>query len=183
MNTRLLSLRSQAKSDALSERVAFWITNYEPQLLSIAYNMLRDWPAAEDCVQESLIKAGLHIHQLKSTDSEFPWLARIVVNQGKTMLRQRKARNPERLKTLHAHLTSGQVDTYPSIEHGYLSECVAKLPNKLKILIILHYYHDMSLTDIASTLNVKESTLRVWLHRARGKLKRMMEDKGVTFDE
>ncbi|WP_206919343.1 RNA polymerase sigma factor [Alicyclobacillus suci] len=183
MNTRLLSLRGQVKSDALSERVVFWVTNYERQLLSIAYNVLRDWPAAEDCVQESLIKAGLRINQLKSKDSEFSWLARIVVNQSKTMLRQRKARNPERLRALHAQWISSQVDTYPSIEHGYLSECVAKLPNKLKILIILHYYHDMGLPDIASTLNVKESTLRVWLHRARTKLKRMMEDKGVVFDE
>ncbi|WP_369123463.1 sigma factor [Alicyclobacillus suci] len=42
----------------------FWVTNYERQLLSIAYNVLRDWPAAEDCVQESLIKAGLRINQL-----------------------------------------------------------------------------------------------------------------------
>ncbi|WP_369123479.1 RNA polymerase sigma factor [Alicyclobacillus suci] len=89
LNTRLLSLRGRAKSDTLSERVVFWVTNYERQLLSIAYNVLRDWPAAEDCVQESLIKAGLRINQLKSTDSEFSWLSRIVVNQSKTMLRQR----------------------------------------------------------------------------------------------
>ena len=55
-------------------------------------------------------------------------------------------------------------------------EQVHKLPQKYKAVIHLFYYEEMSIKEIAEVLNLKESTVRAHLTRARQKLKNVLKE-------
>ncbi|MCL6442348.1 MAG: hypothetical protein K6T83_02585 [Alicyclobacillus sp.] len=55
-------------------------------------------------------------------------------------------------------------------------QCVLKLPMKLRLPILLFYYDDHSLHEVADILGLNEQTCRVRLFRARMKLREMLEE-------
>ena len=58
-------------------------------------------------------------------------------------------------------------------------DAVLKLPEKYRTAIHLYYYEDYSVKEIASLMRTTESTVKSWLHRARGMLK---ETLGGEYD-
>ncbi|WP_206880282.1 sigma-70 family RNA polymerase sigma factor [Alicyclobacillus mali (ex Roth et al. 2021)] len=159
------------------ERITHWVKSYQAPLLSLAYHVLGDWALAEDCVQEAFIQAGLRIHQLRSRDREFAWLSKIVLNQSRTILRREKQQMRTEARAVKQQ-TLVHLDVYPSVEHAHLHSCVARLPRNLQLVVILHYYHDWSVPQIAEALRTRQSTVRVWLHRARRQLQHMLGKRG-----
>lgn len=160
--------RSKASRSELSPNLDVWIHSYEKKLLSIAFSILNDEFLAQDCVQEAFIKAGLKEHQLRDHDRVFAWLSQIVVNECKSQFRTKWKKkvfmkeNPFEQK---------HVDKYPSEEKTDLYHHVLQLPEKYKMVILLYYYNDLPVSDVASLLKTEESTCKVWLHRARTKLR------------
>ena len=58
-------------------------------------------------------------------------------------------------------------------------DAVMKLPEKYRTAIHLYYYEEYSVKEIAAAMRTTESTVKSWLHRARGLLK---EELGGEFD-
>jgi RNA polymerase sigma-70 factor, ECF subfamily len=54
---------------------------------------------------------------------------------------------------------------------------LARLPDKQRAAIVLHYYADRSVADIAEALGVSPATARVHLHRGRRRMKQLLEDE------
>lgn len=57
-----------------------------------------------------------------------------------------------------------------------LVSLLAQLPDKQRAAIILHYYADRAVRDVAAALGVKPATARVHLHRGRRRLRRLLMD-------
>ena len=58
-------------------------------------------------------------------------------------------------------------------------DAVMRLPEKYRTAIHLYYYEDYSVSEIASLMKTNESTVKSWLHRARGMLK---EELGGEYE-
>lgn len=62
--------------------------------------------------------------------------------------------------------------------YDHLYRTIGNLPDKLKVVIHMHYFLDMSIEDMASVLHIPKGTVKSRLHLARKKLKSEMEEMG-----
>ena len=61
-------------------------------------------------------------------------------------------------------------------------EALARLPSDRRALLVLHYLHDLSLAEIASTLRIPIGTVKSRLHAARAQLKSALNHDAPTED-
>lgn len=150
-----------------------WVEQYGDQLLRIAYAYTQNRMTAEDCLQDAFVTACRKAHQLRSKENPFPWLARIVINECKSKKRRRKE-----ITMLHQpESVDGPEEIIVKEEMTRrVHQAVMVLPEKYRIPVILHYFEDMQLDDIAGTLKENPGTIRTRISRARQKLAKIMEE-------
>jgi RNA polymerase sigma-70 factor, ECF subfamily len=148
-------------------------------MLRTATMMVGDYDSAEDIVQDALIQAWHHLPSLRNTSALRSWLMRIVVNQCITCKRRVNR------SVAFSHLTLAEqefdllalVATDPpgSLELNWdLAQAVATLPMKQRTVIVLHYYHSMTLPEMAHTLATSENTLKKRIQAALNTLRRLL---------
>jgi RNA polymerase sigma-70 factor, ECF subfamily len=161
------------------------VERHQHRMFSLVYHFVRRRDEVEDLVQEIFIKAfqGIRSYNFQSLFST--WLSRIAVNHCYDYLRrERSARvsyfwqmSEEGERELISKLEDGGPETLNSEEKVELKDLTTKLlqraPRDDRIILTLKELEDMSVEEIAETLNLKPTTVKVRLHRAR---KRMVED-------
>jgi len=65
----------------------------------------------------------------------------------------------------------------PDLEDYDLTLAVMELPRKFREVIILYYYQDMSVEEIAETVGIAQSTVSNRLRKGREKLRRLLEGR------
>lgn len=90
-------LKEAQKGD--QQAFASLMAPYEKQLYSTAYSMAGNPHDAEDIWQNTVLKAWQNLHRLRNQDALRLWLARILLNEARTLLRKR-AREPVPQETL-----------------------------------------------------------------------------------
>ena len=144
-----------------------------------ADSILGDPAAADDAVQETIIRALDRIDSYRIGSNMKAWLSTIVVNQCRNMLRRRAAR--QRLRSGLRFLFRGQFPQISS-EQVTLGEeaktelwtAVHELKEKHRLPIILRYVHNFSIREIARLLDTREGTIHSRLHRACQQLRRQL---------
>ncbi|KAA0564647.1 sigma-70 family RNA polymerase sigma factor [Bacillus sp. CH30_1T] len=140
------------------------------QLYRTAYLYVRNREDALDVVQETSYKAFLSISQLKNEEFFLTWLTKILINCSYDVLRRNKKELPFNNMT---NLTSdSQREKREEILD--LLEAINRLNEKHKNAIILFYFHDLSIREIAKALNLPESTVKTNLRRGKERLKKLL---------
>jgi RNA polymerase sigma-70 factor (ECF subfamily) len=121
---------------------------------------------ALDIVQESILKAFSHIDSLKSSDLIKPWFYRIIINTSLDFLRKKKGVVVVDEETISLY-DSGVTDKYEDMD---LKEAIEELPDKYRNVIVLRYFEDLKLEEIAEILEEKVSTIKTRLYTALEKL-------------
>ncbi len=135
---------------------------------------LRELGAAEDAAQDTFIKAYAHIDALLCGEirSEKAWLMRIAVNTCKDALRSSWMRRFDRRQAIEELPLS----VMPNHEENLaLSQAIAALPPKLKDIVLLHYYQDLSLRSCSQILGISAATATRRLQQAQQRLKYELE--------
>jgi RNA polymerase sigma factor (sigma-70 family) len=125
--------------------------------------------SAEDAVQEALIRAWQRSASGEQIRSWNGWVAAVANNLARSERRRREAeaRAMARYTTL-APVQSSADDWPPELQHlGPVAEAVDGLPLRQSQVVVLHYYGDLRLREIAVLLGVSEGTVKRSLHRAR----------------
>lgn len=149
-------------------------------LLRTAYLLVRDEEAAKDIVQDSFILAWKNIAKLREPAFLRAWLLKIVVNQSMSWKRQwaRKA------ALLREQFTQSYIDdTIQSADFARgrmedrldVERAIALLPLNQRAVLVLFYYHRMTMPEIATLLGVAENTLRKRLQVALEKTRRALQ--------
>jgi RNA polymerase sigma-70 factor (ECF subfamily) len=119
---------------------------------------------AEDAVQDAVVKA------LEADDPPRnirAWVTVVAINEVRT--RQRREGAYDRaLNKIEAQNTPDAADS--SVERLALLDAIAGLPERQRITVLMHYYLDTSIADIARALEVTEGTVKTQLHRGRATL-------------
>jgi RNA polymerase sigma factor (sigma-70 family) len=133
------------------------------RMVRVAFMMTGSTEAAEDVVQDAFV--GLYARFDRLADP-VPYLYRSVVNACST--RHRRVRTVERL----GHLAAGKaVDSFEIDETwGALKD----LAPRRRAVIVLRYYADLRLSDIAQILGCKTGTVKSIQHRALAELKEVL---------
>lgn len=141
-------------------------------LLNPAYRlaavMLADRPAAEDAVQEASIKAWRKLRQLRGdVGSLRPWFLSIVANECRMARRQRWW---SVVRLAEPQLLGAGRD--PSEETSSdLTRALLKLSPEERLPLVLHFYLDLPLDEVARTLGVSPSAAKSRIYRAAKRLR------------
>lgn len=154
------------------------VDTYQTSLLRMCYLNLQDIGLAEDAVQETFIKAYRALSSFRNESNLKTWLMRIAINTCRDMQRGSWWKHMNRAVTLD-QLNS----TIPPVSDDVISLNmeIAQLPMKLREVVLLYYYQNMTTEEIADALRIAPSTVSSRLKKAREKLRLAL--KGVYFDE
>ncbi|WP_083521084.1 RNA polymerase sigma factor [Alicyclobacillus kakegawensis] len=166
MNSQL-----ERERDAL---LAQWIDSYSNRLTQLAYTYLRDWGKAEDATQEAFVKAYRSMHQLNNLDQPYPWIARIVINECKMMLRRSRREVITSLLPEETVLSSEDEYFYKS-DSERVHDSILALPEKYRTPIVLYYIQELSTQEIAEVMGIRPGTVRIRLMRGRERLRLHLE--------
>lgn len=146
------------------------IDEYGNSILRMCFLYLKDTHLAEDAVQDTFIKVYTNYSQFKGNSNEKTWIMRIAINVCKNYLRSSWWKRIDESAVLEAIPADENI-----VEDDTLLLNVMKLSLKYKEVILLYYYQDMKIREIAKALQIPESTVSIRLKRAREKLKINLE--------
>lgn len=146
---------------------------------------VRDEAKAEDVIQQSMIQAFIHFHQLRSAQFFRSWLIRIAINEARMI--QRKERNFQIIAVEGEGADDGPGSVFPNVmadtratpsevfEHketrDIFRRAIQCLPLKLREVVILRDLEEYSVQETARMLGISIAATKARLHRARRKLK------------
>ncbi len=134
-----------------------------------AYSVLQNQADAEDALSEAVVKAFAHLDNLKSIKKMRSWFFSILANTCKTMYIKRKQTEPLEEWELTAK-------EYVNLEENMdLLSCVSELDERFREVVMLFYFEDMKVGEIARILEVSEGTVKSRLSRARMRLKDLLK--------
>lgn len=144
------------------------------KMYGIAYAYLRNETDALEAVQETVCRAWIHRKSLRNTQYFSTWLIRILINVCMNEKKKRKRMIPSRTAQLieaKAKAESGQEAEKDSVDRLYMEEQINKLPPNYRMVIVLKYYRDLTIHQIAEMMDKPDGTIRTWLHKALKKLR------------
>lgn len=142
----------------------------ERLLLSVSYGVLRSWDLAADAAQSALLKGWRYRHSVKDPAGFKAWLVKIAVNESKNLLRRGFT------VELDENLAQEPLDKELRLD---VRQAVYALPEKYRLPVILFYFEDMAVADIARALDLPAGTVISHLHRGRAKLREELKDYGI----
>lgn len=152
------------------------VLQYQQSLLRTCFLYLRDRTLAEDAVQETFLKAYRSLASFRGECSEKTWLMKIAMNTCCDLRRAHRLRSidPRRIP----ELLPQAAEPFAPAEEELVTQ-VMQLPRKLREVILLYYYQDMTVTEIAVSLGISQSSVSGRLKRARGKLRTLLEGRDI----
>lgn len=149
------------------EELGTLILNSERQLYSTAKTILINDQDCADAIQETIVKAFSKIGTLRNDKYAKTWLIRILINECYTLLRK-----SSKFVSLEGMSEMTEIETDQRTDYSDLYRAV----NSLKEAVILYYIEDFNIKEIAQILEITEGAVQKRLARARGKLKRNLQE-------
>ena len=164
------------------------VQEYQPQLFRLALSILDDGSQngsadAQEVTQDALLAALRSLDSYRGEARLSTWLYSITVNLCRNHIRARQRQ--ERVRNLFERLTT-PIEDAPSQPEDViirkqtdfsLFSIVQSLNEKHRLPVILRYYHDCSVAEIAQILDIPEGTVHSRLNTARKKVRNCLESK------
>ncbi|MFC1529236.1 RNA polymerase sigma factor [Gemmatimonadota bacterium] len=183
MDDREFVLRAQQ-----GDRSAFDVLvdlHHEP-ITHFIFRYFSDVDDIQDAVQEVFIRAFSNLKQFDPSVGEFrSWLFKIASNTSISEIRRRKTRrNYDQQEILAEEESRRRIDT-PDEDHmtgSLVQTVIQQLPPKERLVLILHYYHNMTQQEMAEELGIPlgtiKSRMRNGMARARQGLRKLSKGDG-----
>lgn len=142
------------------------IDNYD-KYYRLAYSYAHNQADALDIVQESAYKAILKCESIKKEKYVDTWIYRIVINTAVDFIRSKQKESLE--------IYEEDTGVYDKYEEYDLRQAMEKLDSAEKSIVILKYFEDLKLDEIADVMNENVNTIKSKLYRALKKLRVQLE--------
>jgi RNA polymerase sigma-70 factor (ECF subfamily) len=153
--------RSTVESDEIEEFVR---TSYARVVATVAL-ICGDHHAAEDAVQAALAAAWSKSERIESLGA---WVTRVAVNRVRSRFRRRNAESRAYRRWVADRPSESTDVDGPDVR---LARALAAVPRRQREVVVLHYYADHSVADVARMLGVSDGTVKTSLFRARDTLR------------
>lgn len=167
----------KAPDNKTDEMLIRMVNQYQGMLLRMCYVYLKDMEQAKDAAQETFLKAYKALPGFRGQCSEKSWLIRIAINTCRDMRRSAWFRHTDRRITPEDLPLSARMA--PDEDDLDVMCHIMQLPPKLKEVIMLYYWQEMNVTEIAQALGLAQSTVSNRLKRARDLLRKVLERRGT----
>lgn len=152
---------------------------YQKQAVRTAALITGEVSLAEDVAQEAFVNCLLHIKDLKEPNRFKPWFFRTLTRCAWKAMEE-KTPTVDWGEALEKVMPSAP-DTYPSEKEAVyerLYQALDGLGKKQRTTIILYYFNDLSIREIAEATSSLEGTVKTRLFAAKRRLKRALEADG-----
>lgn len=159
------------------------VESYSNDLLKLCTLYLKDRHLAEDALQDTFIKVWQKYYTYdKTLSSEKTWITRIAINTCKNYLRTSWF---NKIQTSDFIEIVGQ-DEYTVVDEAVdMMNEILDLKEKYRVVLLMYYYEEYSVKEIAEILEAKQSTVLSLLARGRKQLKTKLDrniTKGVEYE-
>ncbi|WP_425452786.1 RNA polymerase sigma factor [Ammoniphilus oxalaticus] len=158
-----------------NESLVNFIREHKDNVYRLAFSYVKNKEDALDITQDSIQKALINIHTLKTINALKSWFYRIVINTSLDFLRkqQRVQVMDDQLLEFHSPQTE---DQYTNLD---LERALDDLPHAYRTIIILRYFEDLKIDEIAETLDENINTIKTRLYRGLQELRVTMSDEDL----
>ena len=154
------------------------VENYTEYLLKLSYLYVKDRQVAEDIVQEVFVKLyekhgdTIDLHNTRS------YIVQMTVNRCKDYFRSWQYRKVQVRDLFGQHEKAA-----PQVAEPEIIEEVLQLPLKYREVIILYYYDDCAVNQVATLLSLPVATVKTRLQRGRSLLKGILLEGGFDYEQ
>lgn len=163
---------------------ALLVDTYKGPILNLAYRMTGNFQDADDLAQETFVRAFRNISRFDPERRFFTWLYTISLNLIRNHLRRNRpsiAPFPQDELSWHdfsdPDARSPEEDLMARQERQTLLECLRELPEDLREAVVLRYFQELSLEEVAKVSGISLSALKMRVYRGLDKLKVLLEKK------
>ena len=140
------------------------------KLYNTAFQMCRSAADAEDLTLRTFEQVFRSIHLYDPEKPIFPWLCAILTNCYRMDLRG-KGRNALDFVSEPPEMTGERPDQAEVLAHEEdalaVHDAVENLPDRYRVLVVLRYFDELTVPQIAASLNLPEGTVKRRLHEAK----------------
>lgn len=141
------------------------------RLLKIAISYLKNEGEALEALQEVTFRAYRSIKKVKQPEYFSTWLIRIMINYCHDQIQKKK-------QMTDTSLLDNIAETVNYNQPLEIEEALEKIDTRCREVIILKYYHDLKIKDIADILESPESTIKTWLYKGLKELRNQLDERG-----
>ena len=156
--------------DPRREEFVRLVREHSRSMFRAARALLDSDAAAEDAVGEAVLLAWQSFPRLRDPSAAKSWLLRICVNCA--CGQRRKTGREVALEGLEERVAPERDE-----ERSYLWDAVRALPEDQRLAVLLYYYEDMPVAEIARTLGIAQGTVKSRLSRGRDRLRQMLREE------
>lgn len=171
---RIVKKAIKGKPDAYGQL----ISEYQKYLYRVAFLYMKNEQEALDIVGDTILKGFQNISTLKNPEWFRTWITRVLINVAND-----KKKKIVSYVDFSEELTSSKADGVSIEERCDLNSAIQELPDKYRTVIILKYFSEFSIKEIAYTMNSPEGTIKAYLSRARDELKKILKEDYMHASE
>lgn len=148
-----------------------FIHTYKIDLYRTAIYLLKNEEHALEAVQEVTYRAYKNIKKLREPQYAKTWLIRIMINYC----------NDEIKKSHRTIVTEENVHGYVEADNELrleVQEALVQLDQKTREIIMLKYFHDLTIKEIASATSRPEGTVKTWLYKGLQTMREFFQERG-----
>jgi RNA polymerase sigma-70 factor (ECF subfamily) len=150
------------------------VDRHSTEIFAYLWRMMRDTPDAEDCLQETFLRAYRSFPRLKAAANHRAWLYKIATNTARTHLK-RRTRAAARTIDLDPDLQADDSSLPDHVDRRQQLRAVARaveaLPDQQRAALIMRKYQALSYAEIAAALGCTETAARANVYQALKKLR------------
>ena len=162
-------------AESREERLERLVRTHQGMLLRLCCVCLKDVELARDATQETFLKAYRKLDGFRGTSSEKTWLCRIAINTCRSMQRRAWYRNEDRRVIPEELPLAGNESC--TAEDMDVVQAVMALPEKLREVVLLHYWQEMPVGEIARVLGLAHASVSGRLKRAQERLHSLLDGR------
>lgn len=174
-NEEIILIQAAAKGD--TESFNRLCEQYYPIIVAICYSQLSDRSLAEDATQEAFFAAFRNLSKLKKADYFGKWLVRICRNIAADMAKAKKK---------EALISTKDCDSIPKEQNEQddhveaVKKIIAELPVKVREIIYLRFYNQMSYQEIGNLLGISQQAVNGRIRRAKKIIAKELHHQGFA---
>ena len=152
------------------------VNTYKERLYWHIRRMLLDHDDADDCLQNTFLKAWRSLENFRGDSQLYTWLYRIATNETITFLSRQQTHGEYAGLDAADRLSSDPWFDGDRVQE-VLYKAIAKLPPKQKAVFNLRYFDEMPYEKISQVLETSEGSLKASYHHAYEKVKAWMQEE------
>ena len=157
------------------------VDQYGEELMRLAYTYVKNKQAAEDIIQDVFLRAYEKREAFKGHSTYRTYLYRMTINRCYDHLRSwsyKNVRISDKISSFFQSGNSTEGDVITNDDRHTIGKEVLSLDLKYREVIVLYYYKELSIEEVATILACSSNTIKTRLRRAREQLKVHLEKRG-----